>query len=278
MNNTTYKGSPFTLIGTNIPFRPSPEKSRPGWGDWDAEIAEGICQIQLRRPVEMLLGWVYFDPFLRFLHTIGKNAALLKHLTFEGVVKIHCCTASKCSKCDDDLVLSLRLYIPFIIKFCTGLERLTLKFKYDKIREEDPRDPDDPRPKTAEEALKPVLENELREFPTLTHLEVVTTKCILVGDMDFGHYEDRRVDFAIPTINWFRERGNREHEAPEQNGIVNPEATGDEDICDFCGEDHVWAECRHLCGFCGRYGHFRSTCPPLHEIYDAEGVPRCMLH
>ncbi|KAF4633911.1 hypothetical protein G7Y89_g4205 [Cudoniella acicularis] len=55
-----------------------------------------------------LRGWAYYDPFLRFLYTIGPaNAAMLKSLIFSGTVKLHTCDEDHCKRCDLDLVPSL---------------------------------------------------------------------------------------------------------------------------------------------------------------------------
>lgn len=84
----------------------------------------------------MVLGWLYFDKFLRFLHTIGvENSALIKRVKFTGIVKLHECPGlcyHRQDGCADDLLKSLRLYIPFILKFCTKLETLTIKIEEDR--------------------------------------------------------------------------------------------------------------------------------------------------
>lgn len=275
MNEYSYQGSPYTLVGTSIQFRPAPEKPLLGgyMTSWGGEVQEGICQIRLDRPVEMLSGWVYFDPFLRFLHTIGvNNAGTLKHLNFTGLVKLHHCSWSECTRCEQDLVIGLRHYIPFIMSFCTALESLTITCLSDIVVLRQRRDPGDPSPATCEEALRPLLENELRQIRTLVNLEVTTTQLITTGEDGHEHYEDRRADFAVPTIEWFKARSNRAANQ-EEPGMDEEKGQSDQAVCDFCGENHVWAECHSLCDYCGRYGHFRDTCLTLHAAYEGYGNP-----
>jgi hypothetical protein len=271
MNDYSYRQNPFTLVGNSIQFRPAPEKPVLRSTNWDAEVQEGIIQTRLGRPVEMLTGWVYFDPFLPFLRTIGTdNTAMLKHLTFTGVVKLHECSWSECTRCEQDLVMGLRLYIPFITNLCTGLEKLTITCLNDQVIPRYGRDPGDPSPATCEEALRPLLENELRQIRTLVNLEVINVQFVTTGE--HGAYEFRRAGFAIPSIDWFRKQDNR---APDQKEHYLEEVADEPKkiTCDFCGENHVWAECYNLCGFCGRYDHFRSTCTTLHAIYEEQMVP-----
>ncbi|EPE33381.1 hypothetical protein GLAREA_06394 [Glarea lozoyensis ATCC 20868] len=106
--------------------RPSPV--RPHGETWWKEVNAGIAQIQQRTPVTSLLGWIYYDPFPRFIHTIGpQNAAHIKSLTFSGVARIHDCSILNCGpRCPQDLVRSLRLYTPFIQQFFKGLQTLTI--------------------------------------------------------------------------------------------------------------------------------------------------------
>lgn len=89
---------------------------------------EGILEaIASRTLAEELPDYVYFDPFLRFLYAIGpKNAALIKTLKFDGLVKLHKCSIGRCKICSEDMVSSIGLYVPFIRKFCTSVENLIL--------------------------------------------------------------------------------------------------------------------------------------------------------
>lgn len=276
-NEYSFKESPFTLLGTStyIQFRPNPGKPSMRFADWDSEVREGICQIRLCRPVEMLCGWIYFDPFLRFLHTIGaSNAAMLKHLNFTGVVKLHQCGWTECSKCEQDLLIGLELYIPFIIQFCTGLESLSINCLSDRAvwgYGSHGRHPQDPSPATCEEALQPLLENELLQIQTLVNLEVITPRYVSTGG-SYDSYEDRRADFVEPSIEWFKKRGNKASD-PKNGSVEEAGIQHGQLICDFCREDHVWAGCHNLCDFCGQYGHFRSTCITLHAMYEEQGVP-----
>lgn len=90
-----------------------PNPNKPGLERFRGEIKEAIKQVEYRRPLRMLSGWVFHDPFLRFLHAIGtRNAALIHHLVFSGTVKLHSCRqyerAAGCEQCSDDLARSMR--------------------------------------------------------------------------------------------------------------------------------------------------------------------------
>ncbi|KAH7317779.1 hypothetical protein BKA65DRAFT_483247 [Rhexocercosporidium sp. MPI-PUGE-AT-0058] len=95
--------------------------------NYNAAIALGVEQVNNQVSFKDLVGWVYYDHFLRFLHTIGlPNAARIKTLRFGGACKIHTCSWNICREgssknCDEGLVQALRCYITFIKKFCIGL-------------------------------------------------------------------------------------------------------------------------------------------------------------
>ncbi|TGO21896.1 hypothetical protein BPAE_0195g00180 [Botrytis paeoniae] len=68
------------------------------------------------------MSWLYYDPFLRFLHTIGlENAALLKTVQFTGVARTtanHLLRGHTASLASDDIRLNLQTYVKFINQFC----------------------------------------------------------------------------------------------------------------------------------------------------------------
>ncbi|KAA8566055.1 hypothetical protein EYC84_008660 [Monilinia fructicola] len=129
MNNGTQHGSPPTWIGKGI-WRPPPRK--PSFKDrkhsatsFYNRINRGITDIRKRVAIKNLAGWVFHDPFLRFLYTIGtENSALIRTLAFSGNVQCHRCERGHF--CDDCIFESLRVYIPFINELCPSVHKLTL--------------------------------------------------------------------------------------------------------------------------------------------------------
>ncbi|KAG0645690.1 hypothetical protein D0Z07_8632 [Hyphodiscus hymeniophilus] len=230
----------------------------PGWHSSPPTLLEDGTR-RLRGPADMapgtprsLEGWAYFDPFLRFLYAIGrKNASYIKNLTFVGDAKIHCCLTCECKGCDDDLVGSVRVYIPFLIQLCTNLESLTLVVFEDITFKRKPHDLVDGRAHNTEQAVLPLLE-EIRSIPSLKKLKVLLHAGSDVAD----------ADFAAPTVQWLAERAvqksrnARSAELKEQAALVAAANLH----CGFCGEGHTWPECYNLCDFCGAFGHFRSSC------------------
>ncbi|PVH82028.1 hypothetical protein DL98DRAFT_587038 [Cadophora sp. DSE1049] len=102
--------------------------------DYMSTVATTLKEIRDQVPFHEPSGFVYYDRFLRFLHTIGPlNATRIKVLRFGGVCKLHrSCYQDTCGKgCNVDLMDCLRAYIPFIKRFCTGLEKLVLHTKED---------------------------------------------------------------------------------------------------------------------------------------------------
>ena len=87
------------------------------------KLARAITLIDTRVPAGQLPGYLFYDPFLRFIHFIGpKNSARIKALEFNGIVKRHSCSSKYCEPSVEKFITSLCFYIPFIKKFCTGLE------------------------------------------------------------------------------------------------------------------------------------------------------------
>ena len=106
-----------------------------------------------------------------------------------GTILIHSCSSDTCGErpwCDDDLVGSLRLYAPFIKRFCIGLEKLTIFAGKD-------RDHMQPLSSyTCEEALLGLLNNEIRQIDS--------PKELVVLDED----GERSLPVAKKTTTWFR--------------------------------------------------------------------------
>jgi len=215
-------------------------------------------QIQNSTHWENLIGWAYYDHFLRFLHSIGpEKAAMIRTLVFSGVV-IHDDHPSDDDLLRDGLLQSLRLYLPFIMKFCTGLEKLVMYEGNYGDTDEHPEFDEDGNliitPNSFEMALRPFIENYIWRISTLKQLQV------------FSNDEDRIVDFAVPTIERVRKRWLQRRDSIADNVAerIRAESLVKEGVystqCGFCGEgDHVWAEFHNLCSFCGDY-HKRESC------------------
>ncbi|KAF7881348.1 uncharacterized protein EAF01_011859 [Botrytis porri] len=116
-----------------------PDPSLLSLSDWNYEIGNGISQIQDSSTVDRM-SWLYYDPFLRFLHTIGlKNAAFLKTLQFTGEVRT---TANQLpggqtpSLPSDDIRLNLQIYVKFINQFCPNVQQITLNIQPEKGRDD----------------------------------------------------------------------------------------------------------------------------------------------
>lgn len=72
----------------------------------------------------MLEGFLYYDPFLRYLHTTGPiHASKLKNLEFEGVIRLYQCEEGDCAV-DVCLMQALYVYVNFIAQFCTAVEKV----------------------------------------------------------------------------------------------------------------------------------------------------------
>lgn len=261
-------------------YRPNPKKPR-GDNNWEGKINEGITQISLRRPITMLEGYVYHDPFLRFLHTIGpKNASLIQNLGFTGRMKLHFCSEDNCSqKCADDLATSIQVYIPFIRQFCKGLHTLTLFPLKDEFWGPDTA----PRggPQNFKEAVSRLVRDSLSKtgIENLFVFEYVPEYVPQTRDLEDTDDEDfggagREMNFKRPGKNvlhefamaeWAKARNaNRETETEE--GTAYYEEIARDSECEFCGEKkHVWPDCHNLCKICGEYGHWGSLCPRVQK-------------
>ncbi|TAQ91053.1 hypothetical protein B7494_g587 [Chlorociboria aeruginascens] len=143
MCNGSFYDSPPTLLRENVLIRPSPAKPKLD-KTWFKNVKLGMVQVKSGTHMRQLLGWVYYDGFLRFLHSIGsKNAALITRLKFCGTILIHKCDFECSPGCDDDLLKSIRLYVPFIEKFCPNLRTLTLCVRLDPKYNEEGEKKDD---------------------------------------------------------------------------------------------------------------------------------------
>jgi len=239
-------------------FKPNPRKPVQG-ENYPTIVGTAIFQVQHQVHFCKIPGWVYHDPFLRFLHVIGpKKSAMIQNMVFSGKVRLHLCS-DHCGGCEDGLIRSLQLYLPFIMKICTGLERLTIYAIEDGFGPQAPEEPEFDedgelvvRLSPYEIALKQFVENYLWRIPTLKQLKI------------FGYDKDRVVDFAVPTIDLVKERWieRKRDLCNKYENVMALVKSGEVNVqCGFCDEvGHVWAECHNLCSFCGDYGHERETC------------------
>jgi hypothetical protein len=252
MCNGTIHSSPPTLLLNDTTVRPDPRKPRPASDPQTLQIIQtGITEIQNQTNYITLSGWVYYDPFLRFLHSIGpKKFSLLKSLKCSGIVKIHICGDDRCkSKCADDLVASFEVYIPIITSLLPNLAKMTIYAAKDKLpgphstlTGEDPP--------TFNDRLLHLLEKEIRKISSLKILEVLDA-------------EGEKLSLAEPTVMWFKERAAKRAHEKLLSDLAEQKATMVRENnlhCGFCGESRVWAECYNLCNFCGGFGHFRKAC------------------
>ncbi|KAF7854561.1 hypothetical protein EAF04_010370 [Stromatinia cepivora] len=148
---------------------------------------------------------------------------MLKTLHLSGRVVLHNCMQEdkKCKvRCNKDLIDTLRLYIPIINKFCTGLEKLVIEV------EEDPRATDltsltlglmDSLKSLFQRSISSLLEGELRKLQTVKTLEVfqvfeikdtTPAKSTAENSEPKRHMRKEKLDLAEPTIAWFKERAN----------------------------------------------------------------------
>ncbi|KAF7927370.1 uncharacterized protein EAE97_010045 [Botrytis byssoidea] len=147
MNGTEITDSPPTLMfeGSNYHW-PSPENpilsqesilngstdKELSAREYESKIEHVINQLERCVPILELEGWVYYDPFIRFLYTIEpQSRASIRTLRFTGAPKTHVREDQGCDCHGVDLLSNMRIYIPFINKFCTGIKKLVLDMDID---------------------------------------------------------------------------------------------------------------------------------------------------
>ncbi|KAF4633912.1 hypothetical protein G7Y89_g4206 [Cudoniella acicularis] len=265
MTKVSVESCPPSLVDDEI-VDPDPEQ--PSYRAAKAQILpQAIADVRNQVYPRELHGWVYYDQFLRFLHAIGpKNAALLKSLQFSGTVKFHeCWMYEDCwRRCVQDLASSLGLYIPFIVQLCPAVEKIEIWASKDVKYWNNPQPRKEGKPHDECEALRPILEEEIRQIESLAELKVL---------WDDGN----QILEAQDTVEWIRERavtrkrGEVRKELAEaaeaakkrQQKQVEEAAKAVEagqTRCAFCGEGHLWVYCYNLCSLCGDYGHFQRSC------------------
>ncbi|KAI9645147.1 hypothetical protein NHQ30_005881 [Ciborinia camelliae] len=151
------------------------------------------------------------DHFFRFLHSIGKrNIKFIKTLHFSGTVLLHNCRVhhfheTSVELCNKDIIDSFKLYIPIINEFCIGLEKLSIEVHEDEYANESTLDDLELAGSPAqqfEKRLSILLEQDIRALHSLKTLEIYKTKNTDI----LNHTEREEIDFAEPTIAWFKDR------------------------------------------------------------------------
>ncbi|TGO54117.1 hypothetical protein BCON_0112g00110 [Botryotinia convoluta] len=135
----------FIFEGSNYHW-PSPDKptlSQEGIYDgsmvkklsarqYNSKVERVMNQIERGVPILKLEGCAYYDPFLRYLYTIRpQSRASIRTLRFTGAPKPHVREAQGCHCHGVDLLLNMRIYIPFINRFCAGIKKLVLDMDMD---------------------------------------------------------------------------------------------------------------------------------------------------
>ncbi|TGO46667.1 hypothetical protein BOTNAR_0573g00010 [Botryotinia narcissicola] len=188
-NNPTGDESPWTWIDGTRDESPR---------NFNSKIQKGIRDIRKQVAIKKLVGWVYHDPFLRFLYMIGvKNAALLRTLSFSGEVRCHQCEQGHF--CDDGLLESFLVYIPVMNALCPNVQKLILNIKTDSEAR---------AVNIFERKVREFFEGELRNLRSLRELVVVDL--IVDGyelpDGDIGSISTAQL--AEPTVTYFRKRAS----------------------------------------------------------------------
>jgi hypothetical protein len=127
-----------------------------------------------RKTDDYLEGWIYCDPLLRFLRTIGLiNAASLRSICLQGQAMHH--TSKGPLICEPEcrngcLRYYLRLYGPFIQRYCPGIKKLTLQLHWTQDL------------KKMQRELIIILRSEMASFPSLRELVVTDSNRSAVAD------------------------------------------------------------------------------------------------
>ncbi|KAF8850576.1 hypothetical protein BDZ45DRAFT_809019 [Acephala macrosclerotiorum] len=87
MVNTYFHNCPPSYIGGKIKvWRPSPQEPEPE--NLNRDVTRVIPMLEDQLHFVYLPGWIYYDPFLRFIYTISpRNCLFLTSLAFHGYVK-----------------------------------------------------------------------------------------------------------------------------------------------------------------------------------------------
>ncbi|KAF7891039.1 uncharacterized protein EAF02_001364 [Botrytis sinoallii] len=174
----------------------TPDPSLLSLSDWNNEIGKGISQIKDPSSVDRM-SWLYYDPFLRFLHSIGlKNAAFLKTLQFTGIARTYTSHLPRdhiAALPSDDIRPILQLYVKFINQLCPGIQQITLNIH-----------PEERGDGNLEKDLSLLLGDHIRELKTVKTLILRTA-----DSSQSEKYVSMKFPLATETMQWFTDRTAR---------------------------------------------------------------------
>ncbi|KAF7853955.1 hypothetical protein EAF04_010621 [Stromatinia cepivora] len=171
-SNLLYGHNTLTFNMANEPTEIAPSWIGKNWyrlepskvGITEDSTSKAIRQLRRKAIITAIPGWCYYDPLIRFLY---------HKLRFRGTIKLHQCGRNLCDlRCPDDLILSMKCYIPFINEFCTQLQELTLELQVDWHEGHDGTGIYECQ-KKFDRLFKKFLENEIRELKTVRVLSAV---------------------------------------------------------------------------------------------------------
>ncbi|ESZ93316.1 hypothetical protein SBOR_6297 [Sclerotinia borealis F-4128] len=212
----------FPLSGTELlPCWIEGEMHMPDWErpelsqlyDWPQAIHYVMDQIREGVPLKQLAGWVYHNPFLRFLYVIRpRNAALIKTLYFFFTVKMHDCALELddegiCKDCPMDPFPEMCMYIQFINELRPGVEKVILDMDAEICRNADGETDWLSKEKEFEEATTPFLRDQIRELKYVKSLVLRSSDTGQAYDDEPGDsYKYLDYPVAKETIQWFEDR------------------------------------------------------------------------
>ncbi|KAF7911951.1 hypothetical protein EAE99_010959 [Botrytis elliptica] len=175
----------------------TPDPSLLSLSDWNSEIGKGISQIKDPSTVDRM-SWLYYDPFLQFLHSKGlKNVALLKTLQFTGIARNYTSHLPRdhiTALPSDDIRPILQLYVKIINQLCPGIQQITLNIHPEKRGDGN-----------LEKDLSLLLGDHIRELKTVKTLILHTAD----SSNQSEKYVSMKFPFAIETMQWFTDRTAR---------------------------------------------------------------------
>lgn len=158
-------------------------------------------------------GFIYGDPFLRFLHTIGpQNSGNIQSISLGGELgEIHYHSSLKCDKdCERAcIVYKLRMYEHFVKEHCPNLQKLALQGPLigdEWLEEDDLITPTGRVPKrrhTYEQCLPTLLKSEIWRFPALRNISVDYT-VYLSGKMPVPTLEEIREEVKNAGVSGYK--------------------------------------------------------------------------